>query len=69
MSAHSSQYGNRGYMWCINVCNLLLSVTRTHSMLIKETFHCASLRHRSCLIKDGLSAWGAIHYWRKKKSG
>lgn len=46
------------YVICYCVCDK----TRTCSVLIKETFHCSSLRHRSYLINDGLNAWGVIHY-------
>lgn len=47
------------YVICYCVCDK----TRTCSVLIKETFHCSALRHRSYLINDGLDAWGVIHYW------
>lgn len=47
------------YVICYCVCDK----TRTCSVLIKEAFHCSSLRHRSYLVNDALDAWGVIHYW------
>lgn len=47
------------YVICYCVCDK----TRTCSVLIKETCHWSSVRHRSYLINDGLNTQGVIHYW------
>lgn len=54
--------GNCGYVWCINVYILFLSVTCRK--LIKDASPCSSLRQRSYSINEGLKARRAICYRR-----